>query len=338
VETFIKKRLYPPLLLTLLASLIFGALPLGQPAPVYAAPDTVTIRPGAAGDETGLTIGGTTPAATNWESVDDPTADDDATLVYAQNIDTYLTDLYNLADTALSGTINSVTVYMRVKALVTPDRASAYTRIKTNGVAYDGTAETVTTSWADYSKQYTTNPQTASAWTWTEVNALQAGAGLRQPKATGPNKKTDCTQVWVVVDYTPAVPPNISNLPTSYGFGTLAEGGTYETTGGLTEAYFTVTNNSAFAVNITISGTDMTGGTAWTLSNDGTAGSDIYGLNAGLQGGSYNVIVNTAGGNTLKSGLGAGLLQKWGLQLLAPTSFSDSALKSGTVTLTATQV
>jgi len=54
------------------------------------------------------------------------------------------------------------------------------------------------------------------------------------------------------------VPPDISNLPNNYGFGTVAEGSTTET--GLT--YFTITNNSAFAVNITISGTDMTGGTA----------------------------------------------------------------------------
>lgn len=137
------------------------------------------------------------------------------------------------------------------------------------------------------------------------------------------------------VDY--YIPPDISNTPTSFDFGTLSEGGTYETTGGLTTAYFTVTNNSAFTVNITIGGTDMTGGTTWTLSNDGSAGNMIYGLNAGLEGGSYNVIVNKAGGNTLVSNLLASNSQDWGLQLLAPTTMSDGASKSGTVTLTATQ-
>lgn len=138
------------------------------------------------------------------------------------------------------------------------------------------------------------------------------------------------------IDITVATPPpDISNTPTSYGFGTVAESSTTET--GLT--YFTVTNNSAFAVNITIGGTDMTGGTTWTLSNDGSAGNMIYGLNAGLEGGSYNVVVRRDPAyNTLVSGLAGGeTTQQWGLQFLAPSTMSDGASKSGTVTLTATQ-
>ncbi len=141
-------------------------------------------------------------------------------------------------------------------------------------------------------------------------------------------------------DFTTAAAPSIINDPTSFAFGTLAEGGTYETTGGLTTAYFTVTNNSAYAVNITIGGTDMTGGNTWTLSNDGTAGNMIYGLNAGLQGGSYSVVVRRdAAYNELVGSLGGGGgTQDWGLQLLAPTTFTDGVSKSGMVTLTATQV
>ena len=53
--------------------MVFGVLPSGQPTTVYAAPDTVTIRPNAAGDETGCTIAGSTPALTNWESMDETT-------------------------------------------------------------------------------------------------------------------------------------------------------------------------------------------------------------------------------------------------------------------------
>jgi len=164
---------------------------------------------------------------------------------------------------------------------------------------------------------------------------------LRQPTTPGGSRESDCTLVWVVIDYTPGLPPDISNTPTSFDFGTLSEGGTYETTGGLTTAYFTVTNSSGFAVNITIGGTDMTGGTTWTLSNDGSAGNMIYGLNAGLEGGSYNVVVRRDPVyNTLVSNLSnvePNNTQKWGLQLLAPTTMSDGASKSGTVTLTATQ-
>lgn len=134
-------------------------------------------------------------------------------------------------------------------------------------------------------------------------------------------------------DFTTAVAPSITNDPTSFAFGTLAEGSTTST--GLT--YFTVTNNSAFAVNITIGGTDMTGGTAWTLSDTATPGSDTYGLKAGLEGGSYSVVVPKTGANTLITNLaGADTTRRWGLQLLAPTTFTGGGANSGTVTLTAT--
>ncbi len=42
-----KKQLYFPLLLTLLASLVFGVFPLGQPATVYAAPGTESLWSGS---------------------------------------------------------------------------------------------------------------------------------------------------------------------------------------------------------------------------------------------------------------------------------------------------
>lgn len=44
---------------------------------------SVTLRPNGAGNSTELTIAGDTPAATNWESVDEVTADDDTTFVKA---------------------------------------------------------------------------------------------------------------------------------------------------------------------------------------------------------------------------------------------------------------
>ncbi|MFC1913600.1 hypothetical protein ACFLX7_05375, partial [Chloroflexota bacterium] len=102
--------------------------------------------------------------------------------------------------------------------------------------------------------------------------------------------------------------------------------------------YFTVTNNSAFSINITITGTSMTGGTTWTLDDTATPGSDTYGLNAGLEGGSYNIIVKNSAGNTLVASLASSGTQRWGLQLLAPTIFTGGGANSGTVTLTATQV
>ena len=173
--------------------------------PVPAAAATLTLRPSAAGDETNLTPN----TGANWAAVDEVTSDGDTTHVDSgATDDIYRTDLYNLADTTLSGkgTINSVTVYINARIGITPTQDSAYTRIKTNAVAYDGTAEFVTTSYATYSTAYTTNPQSGVSWTWAEVNALQAGVALRRGASTGAeaNRHTKCTQVWVVVDYTPA--------------------------------------------------------------------------------------------------------------------------------------
>jgi hypothetical protein len=125
---------------------------------------------------------------------------------------------------------------------------------------------------------------------------------------------------------------DIGETPNSYAFGALAASATPVT--GLD--YFTVTNNSAFPIDITISGTNMNGGVTWTLADDGNPGADIYGLKAGLEGGDYTIIVKkTAPYNTLKASLAAAGTQKFGLKLFAPTSFSDGISKSGTVTLTA---
>lgn len=124
--------------------------------------------------------------------------------------------------------------------------------------------------------------------------------------------------------------PVTSNTPDSKAFGTVATGSTNNT--GLD--YFTITNNSGFAVNITISGTDFTGGTTWTLSDTAEPGADTLGLTAGLEGGSYNIIIKkTAAYNTLKAGLASYTTQKWGFSLLMPTSTSDGVEKSGTITL-----
>ena len=125
----------------------------------------------------------------------------------------------------------------------------------------------------------------------------------------------------------------LSNTPSSHNFGAVGPGSAMST--GLN--YFTVTNNSGSAVNITIGGTDITGGTTWTLSDTATPGIATAGMKAGLDGGAYNIIVKkTAPFNILKASLASSASQAWGLQLLAPTNYTDDTQKAGTVTLTAT--
>jgi len=104
-------------------------------------------------------------------------------------------------------------------------------------------------------------------------------------------------------------------------------------------AYFRITNNSGGTVNITIGGTDMTGGNSWDLADDGSPGNMAYGMYAGLDDGDdlYDVIVReTATYNTLKSGLADAATQDFGLKLWTPTVYTDGVAKSGNITLTVT--
>lgn len=126
---------------------------------------------------------------------------------------------------------------------------------------------------------------------------------------------------------------SIGDTPGGYDFGQLNEAEVKAT--GL--SYFTISNTSGFPIDITISGTDMVGGVAWALADDGNAGVNIYGLKAGLNGADYTVIVKkTAPFNTLKAALASAATQLFGLKLYAPLGFSDGVAKVGVVTLTAT--
>jgi PKD repeat protein len=184
--------------------------PLGDISPMSTA--TTNLIPNAPGSSTGLSRVG---ASSNWQAcVSD---DSDTSYVYRQaNNNNYATDLYNLTDVASppSCTIASVTVYIRARATVTPTQSSAYIDIRTGGTTYSNstTPFTLTTSYATYSYTWFTNPQTTVAWTWTDINALQAGSSLRRPAGSnGPQSRV--TAVWVVVDYGPTA--NFSASPTS---------------------------------------------------------------------------------------------------------------------------
>jgi len=293
-----KKKLYLPVLLILLASLVFGVLPIGSGV-AYASPGWVS--------PTGFVDGGSV-----W--TDEPLAYDEDTLTFA-----YVSCPAGWCDylelTIAEITCDKVRLWMgRVNTQVEDVAVDVYYNSAWDNI-YSGSF--VVGSFQEFA-----------------IGSKQLVTAMRiRFFSSKANRQAEIYEA----EFNEVVPlPSIINTPDNYPFGTVAESSTTET--GLT--HFTVTNNSAFAVNITISGTDMTGGTTWTLSNDGSAGNMIYGLNAGLGGGSYNVVVRRDPAyNTLVSGLAGGeTTQQWGLQLLAPTTMSDGASKSGTVTLTATAV
>jgi hypothetical protein len=170
-----------------------------------AAPQTITLRPNAAGTTTQLENSGTGGA--NWDRVDEVTADESTTYVYGESDDNRETDTYNVADQSLAGTITNVRIYIR--ALENYDRDDVYAwtaiRIGTGSIQY-GTQIDLTTSWTNYNTNYATKTGNlgSGAWTWADINNLQIGVGLQSHESSGPTwRYAECTQVWVEITYTP---------------------------------------------------------------------------------------------------------------------------------------
>lgn len=136
------------------------------------------------------------------------------------------------------------------------------------------------------------------------------------------------------VEYTSAA-PEITNSPDSWAVGVIP----VNTSTNTTINYFTLNNTGNCAVDITIQGTNLTGGDdTWILSSNATPGENIYGLYAGKDDADdlFDVVVNTTA-NLFVSSLAEDATQAWGLNLTMPTSLSgyDAQQMSGTVTLIA---
>jgi hypothetical protein len=158
---------------------------------------TETLRPDSAGDET-LITDQFPVTGEHWDKVDDVTSDDDSTYVSTEK--SWEEDLYNIPNHSTgAGDINYVRVYMVARGTIAPTQTNAYFHIKTNGAEHNSPEITTTAAYAPYSYQWDNNPETTNPWTWDEIDALQIGVGIRNPKA---KKETRVTQVYVEVNYT----------------------------------------------------------------------------------------------------------------------------------------
>ena len=318
-----RQRLYKTIIIVLGFVVLFSL-----PADVSASSEEI-LRPNAQGYNFSGSISlvpGTGEEA--WEDVDEVSPDGDTAYLWNSGKTTYRTGWFALPAHSASGTITNVTVKAVVGAQEAPSQASLKLGVYIGSTEYLGSAKTVAQSYVEYTESWTTNLNTSSTWTWTDIDNLEIGFSIR---GVSPDlyRRTKVTQIWVVVDY---VIPNIDNSPISYGFGVISVNSTPET--GLT--YFTVTNNTVLPISITISAIDFTGGNGWTLSDTATPGDDTAGLKAGLEGGNYTIIVKkTPAYNVLVSGLPKSATQKWGLKLYTPTLHSDGVPKATIVTLTA---
>ena len=120
-------------------------------------------------------------------------------------------DLYGLPNPSQSGTINSVTVHFRARWDYTGtviNQSYATPRVQIGGTTYSATAQALGSTFQGYSRAWSTNPNTESAWTWQNINDLIVG--LRMNAGTyGAHKPTIgaayCSWLYVVVDYTESV-------------------------------------------------------------------------------------------------------------------------------------
>jgi hypothetical protein len=124
-------------------------------------------------------------------------------------------DTENLADTSQTGTITSVTGYIRCMAFGASSVEKAVIVWRTHSTNYEGVSITISrVTFTTYSQARDVNPFTSAAWTWTEVNALELGI---RAYALGSTEEIDCSEFWIVVNYTAGdvTSPTYSNLGTN---------------------------------------------------------------------------------------------------------------------------
>lgn len=132
-----------------------------------------TILPNAVGDSSGFTA---SPAVDNYLNVDDTAPDDDTTYVEAEASTTK--DLYNMASMGFSpGSIDLVNVVALAR---NPDAGGTQlkliaTEAASGATEATGSAQTPTSGYGYLDEQFLLNPETAAAWTESEVNGIQAG-------------------------------------------------------------------------------------------------------------------------------------------------------------------
>ncbi len=193
------------------------------------------LRPSAAGDLT--QIDDQYPATgEHWDKVDDVTPDDDDTKVYNSTFpsNTTRTDLYTIQNSSIgAGTITKIRIYARWK------RSGGYAyaidfwhKLKTHDTVYTGPRFDYL---GDYVYDYweiTTNPFTGGAWTWGEINALQAGITLQYWKGIGVSSTGHCTQVYVQVFFPPGLATTTTDYATSVEAAAASLNGTLDGDGG----------------------------------------------------------------------------------------------------------
>ncbi len=186
----------------------------GMTGPVFSA--TITLLPEGNGTSTQWTTSG---AGSNWEAI--VTDDGDSSYVFTSA--RYDTDRYQMEDLPSPGTVTEVRAYFRARRTSNPAGELSY-GINTGGSDYTASAS-LTTGYVLCQASWVQNPNTGTAWTPGDVNALQAVIVHDQKQS----REHRVTQVYLEVDFISAVPtptptpsmtPTLSPTPTPPGYRT----------------------------------------------------------------------------------------------------------------------
>ena len=98
--------------------------------------------------------------------------------LYSEDL-SFKTDTFLMENPVLTGTINNITLtYYYESTFVIGAQIKG--TIRTHGTNYDGAVHTPPAGQSIYTSEWLVNPSTGTAWTWTEINDLEAGASLKK--------------------------------------------------------------------------------------------------------------------------------------------------------------
>jgi len=169
----------------------------------------------------------------------------------------YMFDLFTMTDVPYLGTISNVKVAVQVFIQDVATPGDGYIKIKTHSTEYDDASfaiEPPAYTPALHEKNYATNPNTLAAWTWTEINDLQAGIALKGDNLVN---AIIMYQEFVNVTYTPILSVT-TNTPTSITTNSATLNGAATGENGMTCGFWyntAWTKSSATGTNTTASGT-----------------------------------------------------------------------------------
>jgi len=178
----------------LIGLLVLASVLVFYPIPATASVSTLTIRPNAAGTFSQWTPVGDSP---NYKCVDEEIRDGDVT--YVRDTVGKKSDSYNLQDhTTQTGSISNVKAVAWAYDAAGPE--NLHLTVVIGGMQYLGAKQILTGSYAQYTENWAQNPATGANWTWSSIDALEAGIyTVPAGKWTG---DVHVTQLYVEVTYT----------------------------------------------------------------------------------------------------------------------------------------